>query len=136
MIHEGSIHLTFTYAAGPATSAFLAALQDRAEILGARCPGCDLVVTPARSFCPRCGERTGDLVPVGPEGVLVARTFDPVRGGFGLIRLDGAGTDMLHRLLGEPSSWRHSARLRPRFAAERRGSITDIDGFEPTEATP
>jgi len=48
------------------------------------------------------------------------------------VRLDGADTGFLHRLLAAPGHI--GQRVRVRFAASRRASILDIDGFEPVTA--
>lgn len=133
MILEGSIRLPFTYAAGGAGSAFLAALRDSAEILATRCEACSLVACPAGAFCPSCGASTGTLVAVGPAGTLEAWTDVPGKGVFGLIRLDGADTAFVHVLLGPADRWALGRRVVARFAAERAGSISDIEGFEPEE---
>ena len=47
------------------------------------------------------------------------------------MRLDGADTAFLHRLLAAPASCRIGQRVTARFAESRRASILDIDGFEP-----
>lgn len=126
MIREERVLIPFRYAAGETGSRFLMALRDEGRILGACCPACPRVVCPARSFCAACGETTTELVEVGPGGSLLSWTEVPGRGTFGLVRLDGADTAMLHRLLGAA----RSGRVRARFARERRGSILDIEGFE------
>jgi uncharacterized OB-fold protein len=134
VIREGTIRLPFEYAAGRVAGRFLVALRDRQTILATRCGGCALVICPARSLCPRCGGDAEATLEVGPGGILLAHTVVPGRGGFGLIRLDGADTALLHRLLGPERRWKPGARVRPRFAADRRARIDDIDGFEPEEA--
>ncbi len=131
MIHDGGIKIPFNYAAGMVGSRFLVALRDEGTILGARCDHCQIVIGPAKPFCARCGEQTGELTPIGPEGTLRLATTLPNDGSFGLIQLDGADTAMLHRLLGEPSDFQSNTRLRARFAEERSGNILDIEGFEP-----
>ena len=131
MIKDGRINIPFKYAAGVVGSRFLVALRDERKILGARCEHCEIVVCPAKSFCPTCGEQTGELVPVGPEGTLRHVTELPNRGCFGLIQLDGADTAMLHHLLGEATVLPPQTRVKARFAEERSGNILDIEGFEP-----
>ncbi len=131
MIHDGGINIPFNYAAGVVGSRFLVALRDEREILGARCERCQIVVCPARSFCPKCNEQTGQLVPVGPKGTLGHRTELPNRRCFGLIQLDGADTAMLHHLLGDATTLPPGTRVVARFASQRSGNILDIEGFEP-----
>lgn len=130
MIVEGSVRLPFRYAAGRTASAFLTALRDEGIVLGARCSACGQVACPARSLCPHCGERAEELVEVGPEGTLVSWTEAPGRGAYGLVKLDGADTALVHRLLGPVDVRRVGARVRVRVAPERTASILDIEGFE------
>ena len=130
MIREGSIRIPFAYAAGSAASRFLVTLRDEGSILGSPCPACGRVLCPARSFCPRCGQATGEPVVVGPAGSLVSFTETASGEVFGLVRLDGADTAMLHRLVGNATPWAIGARVRARLCAEREGRITDIEGFE------
>ena len=55
--------------------------------------------------------------------------------GWALIRLDGADTAMLHAVdAGSAAAMRTGMRVRPRWAAERVGSIRDIACFEPCDA--
>ena len=55
--------------------------------------------------------------------------------GWALIRLDGADTAMLHAVdAGSAAAMRTGMRVRPRWAADRVGSIRDIACFEPGEA--
>ena len=130
MILEGSIRLPFTYAAGAVGSRFLVALRDAQVILGGRCPDCETVSCPARSICPECGADIDDLVGVGPGGAVEAWTAVPDKPTFGLIRLDGADTALVHHLLDDDGTWERGARVTARFADERVGSINDIRGFE------
>ncbi|MBI4672090.1 MAG: hypothetical protein HY741_10550 [Chloroflexi bacterium] len=104
------VNLSFNYAAGEAASRFLIALRDEKKILGTRCPSCQRVLVPARSFCPRCFADTHDWVEVGPAGIVSAFASQPPSPSlppsertptgegrtFALIRLDGADTALVH----------------------------------------
>ncbi len=129
MIHEGTIRLTFTYAAGATLGRFLVALRDEAQLTGSRCPSCQRVLCPPKDCCPRCGDPTGAPVAVGPAGTLVSFTEQAPDRVFGLVRLDGADTALLHRLVGD-GPWTLGMRVRARFATQREGAITDLEGFE------
>lgn len=151
MILEGRIQIPFRYAAGKAGSRFLTALQEEGTILASPCPACGQVYCPARSFCARCGAELEETIPVGPEGELLSWTEVQGKGAFCLVRLDGAHSALLHRLLAPPSwhasdgsgadgsgasgsaSGRSGIRVRARFASQRTGSILDLAGFEPIE---
>lgn len=130
MIVENGVRLSFRYAAGPVAGAALTALRDDGRLLGARCSGCGQVVCPARSLCPACGGRAEELVDVGPEGRLVSWTDVPGRGTYALVRLDGADTALVHRLLDPGARLVIGVRVRARLAVERSASILDVEGFE------
>lgn len=133
MIREEAIRIPFRYAAGAAGSRFLTALRDERRILGARCGACARVHAPLRSFCAACGAGPLEEVEVGPGGAVQAWTE---RGGalFALVKLDGADSALVHRLLVPAEAVRRGMRVRARFADERRANILDIAGFEPQEA--
>jgi len=136
MIREESIRIPFRYAAGQAGSLFLAALRDQNRILGSRCSACARTFAPARPYCPECGADKLAVVAIGPGAALVSWTEVPGRGVFGLVRPDGADTAMLHKVMGPSNELRVGARLRAVFAAERKGDIADLAGFEPETRAP
>ncbi|MCP4417634.1 MAG: hypothetical protein GY805_13510 [Chloroflexi bacterium] len=121
------VNLEFRYAAGEAASRFLVALRDERKIYGTRCPQCQRVLVPARSFCPRCCVETAVWLEVGSTGTLIA--FAPP---FGLIRLDKADTNLVHRLdMTNTFIWQAGLRVEAVFATERVGNINDIAHFRP-----
>jgi uncharacterized OB-fold protein len=65
----------YTYFAGEAASRFFAELGKHRRIMGTRCPSCRRVLTPARTFCDACMEKTTDWIEVGPEGTLETFTI-------------------------------------------------------------
>lgn len=137
----GSIPVGHRYTPGRAGEVFFTALRDGGVLLGSRCSSCDLVYAPARAFCERCFAELSADVEVGPGGVLVSFTvaFVDVDGSplevpvvFGLVRLDGADTVFLHRVLDagdEPLEIGERVEVVLKPEAERTGSILDIDGF-------
>lgn len=142
-VWRGGIPLTSVYTVGAGGQIFFKALKDRGEIVGTRCPACAQVYVPARLFCERCFRELTEEVRVGPEGTLVSFTVCyldrdrrplPTPEALGLVRLDGATTLMLHRLLNvtDPSQVRVGAPVRTLVRPRRRrtGSILDIEGFE------
>jgi len=130
VIREGAIRIPFRYAAGAAGSRFLAALCDERRILGARCESCARVYAPLRSFCAACGAAPLEEVEIGPGGVLESWT-EREGNVFALVKLDGADTALVHRLLAASRDARPGLRVRARFAAERSASVLAIEGFEP-----
>ncbi|HEX6844909.1 MAG TPA: OB-fold domain-containing protein [Actinomycetota bacterium] len=134
---EGAMPVRFRYTPGLGNGAFLSALAERGVFVGSRCAACEVTYLPARSFCERC---LAALVPdteCGPEGTVESWTvahrdvddepIDPPIT-WGLVRLDGADTVLLHRLLAPAEI---GARVRPVVRADRVSSIHDLEGFEP-----
>jgi uncharacterized OB-fold protein len=138
-IVHGELPVGFRYTPGVGNSAFLEALRDRGVFLGSRCAGCGVTYLPARIFCERCFDELTPAVECGPGGTLESFTvghvdvdgapIDPPIT-LGLVRLDGADTVLVHRLIGIEApaiGMRVTAILR----AERAASILDLDGFAP-----
>jgi uncharacterized protein len=137
----GELSVSFRYTPGVGNTAFFEALRDRGVFLGSRCASCEVTYLPARVFCERCLAELDPAVECGPEGELVSWTvarvdvdgapIEPVR--YGLIRLDGADTVLLHLLVGTDAEPRIGMRVRPMLASERSGSIFDVEGFAPAD---
>jgi len=143
----GQISLTFSYAAGQTGSRFFAELRDHRRIIGTSCSECHRVLVPARQFCSHCVAAAGGWVEVSPRGTLVSYTVIPqvqphqkhllshLPTGpliYGLIRLEGADTNLVH-LLGEipPETVRIGMRVQAVFREKREGNILDITYFKP-----
>jgi uncharacterized protein len=136
---RGEMPVAFHYTPGVGNGAFFEALRARGAFLGSRCDACAVTYLPSRIFCERCFAALDPGAECGPGGVLTSFTIarEDVDGApldapvaVGLVRLDGADTVLVHRLLGE-GDWaigmRVEAALRP--ADERVGSILDVEGF-------
>ena len=134
----GSMPVAFRYTPGVANTRFLEALRDLGVFLGSRCDACGITVVPQRLFCERCLRETPAEVECGPEGTLESWTVghvgidgepldEPIT--LGLVRLDGADTVLMHRLLGLPQP-ETGVRVRAVLAQDRAASILDIMGFE------
>ncbi|GCD47445.1 Zn-ribbon domain-containing OB-fold protein [Streptomyces paromomycinus] len=135
------VEFPFTRSLGPVQSAFLTGLRERV-VLGVR-TGDGRVLVPPVEYDPVTAEEIRDLVEVGSAGTVTTwawnsapRRNQPLDTPFAwvLVRLDGAGTDLLHALDAPgPDAVRTGMRVRVRWAAERTGAITDIACFEPYE---
>ena len=134
---EGGLPVAFRYTPGVGNTAFLEALRDRGVFLGSRCGDCGVTYLPARIFCERCLSLLTPDTECGPEGTLESWTVahrgvddDPIDPpvAYGLVRLDGADTVVLHRLL-DPVDV--GARVRAVVRDDRSASILDLEGFEP-----
>lgn len=143
------IAFDYTRSLGPVLGQFMTALRER-RILGAR--GADGTVhCPPFEYDPVTSLPPRELVAVGPAGTVLTWTWldRPLPGqplgrpfGWALIRLDGADTAMLHAVdagtdgVSAGAAMRTGMRVRPRWAAERTGSIRDIECFEPGDEAP
>ncbi|MGH3168424.1 MAG: Zn-ribbon domain-containing OB-fold protein [Trebonia sp.] len=139
-----NISFDYTRSLGPTLSQFMTALKSH-RILGAR--GADgRVHAPPFEYDPVTHQPPVDLVEVGPEGTVVSWTWTdrPLDGqplehpfAWALIRLDGAGTSLLHAVdAGSAAAIRTGLRVRPRWAAEPIGHIRDIVCFEASDSPP
>jgi len=136
------IAFDYTRSLGPVLGEFMTGLRDR-RILGARAAD-GRVHAPPFEYDPVTSLPPTELVVVGPAGTVVSWSWQPkpLAGqpldrpfGWALIRLDGADTALLHAVdAGSAAAMRTGLRVRPRWAAERVGSIRDIACFEPGEA--
>lgn len=143
MVHESYINVPYHWWAGETAGKFFVSLRDEEKILGRKCNACGKVFSPPRKMCPDCYIETHEWVELGPEGELVSFTVarrklasipkdreTPVV--FGLVKLDGATTSMLHFIDGAaPENVRIGMRVKAVFAKERSATIKDISHFEP-----
>lgn len=136
----GSLSVAYRYTPGVGNTAFFEALRDRGAFLGSRCDACGITYLPARTFCERCLAELEASVECGPEGEVVSwtlarvdvddRPLDPPVVA-ALVKLDGADTVLLHRLVGFDAEPEVGARVRAVLAPARSGSILDVEGFAP-----
>jgi hypothetical protein len=137
---DGEFPVRHRYTPGVAGTAFFTALRDRGVVLGSRCEACSYTYVPARLFCERCFAELGADTEVGPGGELVSFTIgfvgldgepleDPET--IGLVRLDGADSVLVHRVLDADEPLEIGERLEVvlRPEGEREGTIVDIEGF-------
>jgi uncharacterized OB-fold protein len=130
LIFEQQISLPYSYTAGAVQRAALEGLK-AGTIIASTGPG--HTVVPARPFAPD-GTALPDTVCLSDEGALEASTVAHHRPGapaFGLIRLEGAGTLLFHRLGGGAEELSAGARVRAVWRTERTGSILDVEHFAP-----
>ncbi|MBI2899837.1 MAG: OB-fold domain-containing protein [Planctomycetes bacterium] len=137
---EGRIRIPYRWPAGRAAGTFLSLLAAEGRLVGLRCPTCRRVAVPPTARCNSCRAACEEQVPVGPGGsvttwTLSRRTSPPQI--LALVRLDGADTALLHRLIGlKPEDVRSGMRVEAVFEKDRRGSILDLAGFRPAPAEP
>lgn len=137
---DGELPVRHRYTPGVAGTAFFTALRDRGVLLGSRCEVCSYTYVPARLFCERCFAELAADTEVGPGGELVSYTIgfvglegeplaDPET--IGLVRLDGADSVLVHRVLDadEPLEIGERVEVVLRPLGDREGTILDIEGF-------
>jgi uncharacterized protein len=136
----GELSVAFRYTPGVGNTAFFEALRDRGVFLGSRCQHCGVNYLPARIFCERCLAELEPSIECGPEGELVSWTVARVDVDdrpldapvvFGLVKLDGADTVLLHRIVDVEGDPEIGSRVRAVLASTRDGSILDVEGFAP-----
>lgn len=116
-------------------SAFFEALRD-GRFLGARTVD-GRVLLPPCEYDPETGADIAGLVEVGPHGTVTSWSTTPAAAdgatpsAWVLVQLDGADTAFLHRMDGRTTPVHTGLRVRPRWAAERVGTLADLVAFEP-----
>jgi uncharacterized protein len=133
------ISFDYTRSLGPVLTQFMAGLAQR-QILGSRSADGRVHVPPAE-YDPVTFAPPAELVEVGPGGAVLTWSWQPEpREGqplghpfaWALIRLDGADTGLLHAVdAGAAAAMHTGMRVRPRWADQPAGHITDIACFEP-----
>lgn len=138
---ESTITFPYKRSLGPVMSAFMTALTEQ-RLIGIR--NGDQVMCPPLEWDPRTGrELAHDFVDVGPAGTVDSWCWVPSPTGqhpidhafaFATVRLDGADTGFIHLVdAGSPEAMSVGMRVAPRWKAERKGHITDIEAFVPGE---
>ncbi len=136
----GSIPVSHRYTAGLAGERFFRALADRGVFLATRCPACSVVYCPARAFCERCLTGLDEELEAGPRGKLESFTIvhrgmdnQPLQApvAVGLIRLDGADTCLVHRVVAGARALEIGSVVEPvlRDRAARVGALDDVEHF-------
>ena len=122
-----TLSLPYTLTTGGAAGAFLAELGNK-RLLGSRCEACSRVMVPAQDSCTVCGELTSGFVQVPETGTITAVT-KTAAGVYALIRLDGADTDLLHRLSEADGVLAIGSRVKAVWAETPALSMLDLDSF-------
>ncbi len=111
--------------------------------MAAKCKNCKLSYLPPRLYCEECFEKLEAWTPVKPEGEISSYTIAHVQSDgtrlreprvLAFIKFDGLKGGMIHHLdnLGKRKIV-IGMRVKPRFRPKpkRKGSITDLEYFEP-----
>lgn len=141
-ITETKLEFPYSRTLGPVVGAFLTGLRD-GKLLGIKAKD-GRVLVPPLEYDPSTGDSLGtEMVAVGPEGTVVAWTWvaepspkHPLGHpfSFALVKPDGADTSMAGAVdAGSPGAMSCGMRVRPRFRAEARGLVTDLEAWEPVK---
>lgn len=134
---ESTIKFPYKRSLGPVLGAFMTALGEQ-RIIGIR--NGSRVLCPPLEWDPETGdELPHEFVDVGPAGTVESWSWvaSPTSQhpldhpfAFALIRLDGADTTLAHAVdTGSIDAMSTGMRVAPRWRAERKGHITDIEAF-------
>jgi len=139
--------IPYRHTAGQAASRFFRELKESKRIMGVRCPSCQRVLVPPRSFCERCFVPIDEWVEVKNSGTLTSFTITyaqftslpPPPYCVGIIKLDGADTGLMHYVGGVDLQDLEAARktisvgmrLQAVWREDREGKISDIEYFRP-----
>lgn len=140
---KGDLPLTSRYSAGIAGEKFFRAIKDEAKFLGTRCEACSLTYVPATMFCERCFAELDEWIEVPNRGKVFTYTvlfrdlddqpLDEPRV-LAYVKLEGSDGGLVH-YLGELEDRCLCIGLEVeavfKDAAEREGSILDIEYFQP-----
>ncbi|HYY05362.1 MAG TPA: OB-fold domain-containing protein [Candidatus Limnocylindria bacterium] len=128
----------YKHSTGAVIGRFLAGLKEQQKIWGQRVAGQGVVVPPL-GYSEADGSAGGEWVEVQPTGTVtaVAVVHEPIAGfhpfaepfAFVLVRLDGADTALAHVVRDDLERLRVGARVEAVWAAERTGTIRDIECF-------
>ena len=137
---EHRLEYPYARSTGPVIGAFLTALREGRFLCATGSDG--KVIVPPTEYDPITSDDVGELVEVGPGGVVDSWAWvsaplrkHPLQTPFAwaLITLDGADTGLLHVVDAPgPDALSAGARVTARFRpeAERIGSMADVEAFE------
>ena len=144
---KAEVCIPYETAVGPTWHRFFEEFK-RERIYGTKCPKCDRLLVPARSFCPRCFVDMEEWVEVSQEGTVVCWAYTdyeffgmPIPPPFinAMIRLDGTDCEFIHLIGGIDISdinlvrekVRTGIRVKAVWKKEKTGCIMDIEFFRP-----
>ena len=128
----------YKHSTGEVIGRFLAGLKEQTRIWGQRVAGQGVVVPPL-GYSEVDASAGGEWVEVQPTGTVtaVAVVHEPIANlhpadrpfAFVLVKLDGADTALAHVVTDDLDALRVGARVEAVWAAERTGTIRDIECF-------
>lgn len=138
----GEIPIHHRYTVGVAGQRFFQAMRDDRQLLAAGCSGCPAKLLPPKMYCERCFCDTAEEW-TALEGPGRVRSFTvlhcdldgqplPAPQLVALVEWPGVRGGLVHRLGGvTPAEVELGMAVLPVWAAERNGSLDDIEHFRP-----
>jgi uncharacterized OB-fold protein len=137
---RGDFPVKYKYTMPAHHERFFQALKEKGAFSGAKCEKCGTTYVPPVAFCEKCFVRVEKVVDLKDTGVLQAFTVahEGPEGApldapavYGIVKLRGASTVLLHRVLADPKRLKAGAKVKAQLKPQkkRKGSITDIEGF-------
>ena len=137
---KGEFPVHYLYTVGIAGERFFNGLKDK-KLVGNTCQSCETTYLPPKIYCEDCFDELGDdtYQELDHKGTLFSFTkvFYNFRGVkldtpyyMALIKVNGSDTTFFHKLVNvsEPGI---GMELKPVWNSARKGSIFDLQGFEP-----
>ena len=145
---KGEIPVEFLYTAGVAGERFFSELRDAGKLMGTRCPSCNVVYMPPRTYCEQCFSRLEEWVEVPKQGRVYSSTVlrrdrkgrlleKPVVAA--CVAFAGVKGCLIHMVVDiGPEAIKPGMEVEVvlREPGERTGSILDVKGFSPSKRVP
>jgi hypothetical protein len=146
-ILEIEARIPYELASGPTWYRFFEGFKQE-KILGTRCPKCNRVLVPARTFCSRCFVDMEEWIEVSQVGNVISWVITdyeyfgmPTKPPFinSLIQLDGTDCGFIHLIGGFDlkdinivrKTVKAGMRVKAHWRKEKTGCILDIEYFKP-----
>jgi len=139
---KGDFPVKFKYTMPAHHERFFKTLKETGKFTGVKCETCGTTYVPPVAFCEKCFVRVDKGVEIQEAGIL--RAFSVAHEGpegrplpapvvYGIVKLRGASTVMLHKVLADPKKLEVGMKVRAQLKPpnKRKGSISDIEGFVP-----
>lgn len=132
---EATLAMPYTLTTGPAAGRFLAELGNR-RIVATRVMSSGKVLVPPVDYPGGCTEEPSEFVALAGTGTVTAWTRTPT-GTLALIRLDGADSDLLHRIVGDDCALANGTRVAAVWSTEADEALASpflrLAGFTPAD---
>jgi uncharacterized OB-fold protein len=125
---DQELPLNYVYTLGVSGDKFAKGLKD-GILYASKCTNCGSKFLPPKSYCTKCYEKIESYIGLHEHGVVSGLT-EAGNDIFAYVTFKGVTGGMVHRLL-KPA--KVGSKVIPRFASkkDRKGSISDLIGFEP-----